>query len=149
LAAKLLECKSDCRIVREKQNAAMWIDAIGIFSSFRAWIKVHEPAGVMPVLDQIIKNFLSKKAKEGVTRTSYLRAQDMAAVVNFSQEYQHMNKVTSKLVHPTAYSVLAHSDAGELGQLKPIFFNAGVRYGLEVFNEIREYVSKNHVEPLP
>ena len=70
--------------MREKQNAAMWIDAIEIFSSFGAWIKVHEPAGVMPVLDQIITNFLSKKAKEGVTRTSYLRAQDMAAVVNFS-----------------------------------------------------------------
>jgi hypothetical protein len=44
---------------------------------------------------------------------------------------------------------LASSDEGELGNLKPIFFNAGVRYALEAYNEIREYVAKNRVEPLP
>ncbi len=60
-----------------------------------------------------------------------------------------MNKVTSKLVHPTAFSVLGKSDEGELGQLKPIFFNAGVWYALGAFNEIRKYVAKNGVEPLP
>ena len=54
-----------------------------------------------------------------------------------------------KLVQPTAYSVLAHSDQGELENLRPLFFNAGVRYGVEAFNHIREYVREHHVEPLP
>ena len=73
------------------------------------------------------------------------------AGLNFGEqvnEYQYMNKVTSKLVHPTAFSVLGKSDESELGNLKLILFNSGVRYGLEAFNEIREYVTKNGIEPL-
>jgi hypothetical protein len=64
------------------------------------------------------------------------------------EEYQRMNKVASKLVHPTAFSILVERDEGELGNLKSIFFNAGVRYALEPYNEIRQYVAKNGVEPI-
>jgi hypothetical protein len=127
----------------------MWLDAIEIFSSFRAWFKFHDPAGVMPELDQTIANLQLEKARQGITRTSYLRTQNMAALVNSTEEYLYMNKVASKLVHPTAFSVLTASDQGELGNLRPIFFSAGVRYGVEAFNEIREYVSRNRVEPPP
>jgi hypothetical protein len=126
----------------------MWIDAIDIFSSFHAWVKLHDPANKMPELEQTIANFASEKARQGVTRKDYLRVTNMAVTVGFGEEYQRMNKVTSKLVHPTAFSVLANSDEGELGNLKPIFFNAGVRYALEAYNEIREYVARNNVEPL-
>jgi hypothetical protein len=77
-----------------------------------------------------------------ITRAKYLKIQEMAATVNFSEEYQYMNKVASKLAHPTAFSVLAHSDEGELRHLKPLLFKSGVRFGMEAFNEIREYVNK-------
>ena len=127
----------------------MWIDAIDVFSSFRDWVKFHDPACVTPELDQTIANFLSEKAKQGVTRTKYLRTQEMAAAVNFSEEYQHMNKVTSKLVHQTAFSVLTPFDQGEPGDLRRILFNAGVRFGVEAFNDIQQYIVKKRVEPLP
>lgn len=126
-----------------------WIDAIEVFSSFHRWIRFHDPAAVTPELDQTIANFHLGKAKQGVTRTKYLRTQDMAAAANLSEEYQHTNKVTSKLVHPTAFSVLTPFDQGELGHLKPIFFNAGVRFGVDAFTDIRQYIIKNRVEPLP
>jgi hypothetical protein len=73
----------------------------------------------------------------------------MAAAVNFGEEYKHMNKVASKLVHATAFSVLAPFDEGEPGHLKPILFNNGVRFWVEAFTNIRRYVIKNGVEPLP
>lgn len=127
----------------------MWIDAIEIFSSFQAWIKFHDPGATPLELDQTIANFRAEKAKQGITRSTYLRTKDMAAAVKFTEEYQHMNKVASKLVHPTAFSVLTPFDQGELGHLKPVFFNNGVRFGVEAFADIQEYVNKNGVEPLP
>jgi len=127
----------------------MWIDGIEIFSSFRAWITFHNPGGTAPGLDQIIADFLAEKAKQGISRTKYLRTQHMAAAVDFSDEYQHMNKVTSKLVHPTAFSVLNPFDKGEPGHLKPVLFNNGVRFGVEAFADIRKYIVANGVEPLP
>jgi hypothetical protein len=128
----------------------MWIDAVDIFSSFREWIRFHDPTGKMTELDQTIANFELEKARQGITRTRYLRASKIAPTVGLSEEYERMNKATSKLVHPTAFSVLAWSeeDKGELGNLRPIFFDAGVRYGIEAFNDMKEYVTKNGVEPL-
>ncbi len=127
----------------------MWIDAIEVFSSFRTWITFHNPGSTTPELDQTIANLLAEKAKQGITRTKYLRAQDMAVAVNFSEEYQHMNNVASKLVRPTTFSVLTPFDQGELGQLKPILFNAAVRFGVEAFADIRQYTIANGVEPVP
>ncbi len=127
----------------------MWIDAVEIFSSFRTWMRFHNRGGTTPELDQTIANFQAEKAKQGIARTKYLRAQDMAAAVSFSEEYQHMSKVASKLVHPTAFSVLTPFDEGELEQLKPIFFNNGVRFGVEAFADIRQYTITKGVEPPP
>jgi hypothetical protein len=45
--------------------------------------------------------------------------------------------------------VLGGFDEGELAELKPILFNSGVRFGVEASIEIRQYVTKNGVEPLP
>lgn len=126
----------------------MWIDAIEIFDSFRRWISFHDPSALTPELDQTIENFKSEKAKHSVVRTTYLRAQNMAAAVNRSEEYRHMNKVTSKLVHPTAFSVLTAFDEGEQVNLKPILFNSGVRFGVQAFTDIKRYITKNGVEPL-
>lgn len=126
-----------------------WIDAIEMFSSFRIWINFYNPGGATPGLDQTITNFSEEKAKRGITRAKYMRMETMAAAVNFSEEYKHINKVASKLVHPTAFSVLGSFDEGELGQLKPILFNNGVRFLVEAFADVRRYVIKNGVEPLP
>ena len=129
--------------------ADRWIDAIEIFESFRNWVRFHDPGTLTPGIDETITNFKTEKAKQGITRTGYLRMDKMASAVNFSEEYRHLNKVTSKLVHPTAFSVLGAFDEGELGQLKPILFNSGVRFGLEAFAEIQQYVSKRGLEPPP
>jgi hypothetical protein len=126
-----------------------WIDAIEMFSSFRTWINFYDPGGATPGLDQAITNFSEEKAKRGITRAKYMRMETMAAAVNFSEDYKHINKVASKLVHPTAFSVLGSFDEGELGQLKPILLNNGVRFMVEAVADIRRYVKTNGVEPLP
>jgi hypothetical protein len=64
-------------------------------------------------------------------------------------EFEHINKVTSKLVHSTAFSVLIKSDEGELDMMKPVLFRAGFRYAVEAFEKMQEYVHKNGVELPP
>jgi len=77
-----------------------WIDAIEIFKSFRNWVRFHDPGMLTPGIDETIRNFETVKAKQGITRTGYLRMKKMASDVNFREEYEHMNKVASKLVPP-------------------------------------------------
>jgi hypothetical protein len=127
----------------------MWIDAVDIFSSFREFIRFHDPARQAARLEQTIDNLKSQKAKHGIVR-GYLKVSEMAVAVDFAEEYRRMHKATSKLVHPTAFSVLGKADEEALGnELKQIFFLAAVRYGLDAFNEMKDYVAKQGVEPLP
>jgi len=129
----------------------VWIDTIDVFSSFREWLRFHSPTSQSPGLDQTIANLQSQKANNGITRNTYLRVGDLAKTVGFEEEYKRMHKATSKLVHPTAFSVLGNPDEREnLGaELRQNFFLTGIRYGLDAFTEIKEHVAKHAVEPLP
>jgi hypothetical protein len=127
----------------------LWIDSLDIFTSFREWLRFHSPTSQAPGLDQTIANLQSRRAK--IARNTYLRVSDLAKTVNYEDEYKRMHKATSKLVHPTAFSVLGDPDEREnLGaELRQNFFMTGIRYGLDAFTEIKDHVEKHGVEPLP
>jgi hypothetical protein len=107
------------------------------------------PGSKTPALDETIAWIRGEIAKEGVTRRSYLKVRDLAKGLKLAEEYAHLNKVTSKLIHPTAWSVFSMRDEGELSMLKPIFFHAGVRHGIELGYRIRQHVKEFGPEPRP
>jgi hypothetical protein len=129
----------------------VWIDAIDVFSSFREWLRFHSPTSQAPGLDQTIADLQSQKTSIGIVRNTYLHVSDIAKAVGFEEEYKRMHKATSKLVHPTAFSVLGNPDERENfgSELRQNFFLAGIRYGLDAFTEMKEHVEKHGVEPLP
>jgi hypothetical protein len=119
------------------------IDDLEVFESFRSWMKFHGATTVQ--IDKIVVSFQELKQEEGITRKKYLKTKDMAATVNFSEEHEHVHKVTSKMVHPTAFSVLA--PAGNYGVLTPILFNNGVRLAVEAYVVIKKHVTVHGVQP--
>ncbi|HEY2459687.1 MAG TPA: DUF5677 domain-containing protein [Candidatus Acidoferrum sp.] len=143
----VLQCSANAKNFADD----VWIDAIDVFSSFREWLRFHSPTGQAPGLEQTIDNLKSQKSGMGIARNTYLRVNEIAVAVNFEEEYKRMYKATSKLVHPTAFSVLGNPDERQhLGaELRQNFFLTGIRYGLDAFTEMRDYVAKHGVEPLP
>ena len=59
----------------------------------------------------------------------------MSEEVGLKLEYQHLNKVCSELVHPTAWSLLAMNDEGEYAAFRPILLQSGVRHGLQALED--------------
>jgi hypothetical protein len=125
----------------------MFIDAVDIFSSFREWLLFHNPAARLTELDGTLAALKGGKAGQNIVRASYLRVSKIAEIVKFSDEYRTMSKATSKLVHPTAFSVLGKPDEDK--ELRRNFFLAAIRYGLDAFHEVQDHVEKHGVEPLP
>jgi hypothetical protein len=126
----------------------MAVDGFEFFTAFREWYKGHHPAKKLPELELTIANFEAEIAKRGITR-GYLKMASMATTVGSSHEFQHMNKAMSKLVHPTSLSVLGQLD--RIDELRSVLLNfmfiTGVRYGIEAFNEMSDYVDRHGVEP--
>ena len=125
----------------------MWLDAIHIFESSRKWIQHTDPAKQTPELDQTIAKYHAEKTKRGLTRNKYLAVKELAVAVGMQAEYRAMYRVTSKLVHPTAFSLLAFAEEGELKQLMPFMFHSGNSYALEVYKTVKPHVDKNGMEP--
>ena len=122
-------------------------DGLELFESFKTWSAFGDPGFETPALDETIAWIRAEIAKEGVTRKSFLKVRELAKGVKLAEEYGHLNKVTSKLIHPTAWSVVSMRDEGELSMLKPIFFHAGVRHGIELGCHIRQHVKEFGPEP--
>jgi hypothetical protein len=122
------------------------VDNVEMFEAFGHWLKFH--GGSTDGVKQTLRELHAEQAERGVTRTKHLKMREVAAAVNFTEEYLHVNRVTSKLVHPTGFSVMVLPDQDRLDMLKFVLFESAVRFGVEAGFDIRSYVLRNGVEPL-
>ena len=141
-------------VLKSKDNAKrfsedQFIDALDIFSSFKAWIIGGEPNSTTPLLDLTIAEMERVKSQQGITRTKYLRTEDIAKSLNRLDEYKHFNKVASKLIHPTAWSLFAVQEESELLMLKPYLYRTGTFHFTATYSAIREHVQTRGTEPPP
>lgn len=125
------------------------IDGIQIFKSFQDWIERVDPNAQTTPLKETLRIAHEQLTVEGINYGRHLSTRELAGKVGLAEDYAHMNKVCSKLVHPTAWSVLAMNDEGELGQLKSILFFSGARHGLKIGQQIEAHVAKNGLLPNP
>jgi hypothetical protein len=123
------------------------IDGIEWFESFEAWYAHEDPQRQVPELDQILARLRTRKARAGVTATKVLRVGELAKSVGMDAEFKHMNKVCSKFIHPTAFSVLNALDAGELKSIGSLLLHRGSHYGFEIYTTFRTHILRYGVKP--
>jgi len=91
--------------------------------------------------DGIIQEFTKKMAEEGVSPRKPLRTSDLAKVVGLQDDYEAMNKVCSKLVHPMAWSLFtAEAGTKRFSGASEIFFMCGALYRSMIYGEFMPHV---------
>jgi hypothetical protein len=125
------------------------IDGIEIFKYVKDYQLFHEPGSTTPAIDETIRMAEEQKAFEGISETKFLNVKKIAAQHGMAEEYLYMHKITSKLVHPTAWSVLAMNDEGEFALFKTSFFFAAARYVSETHEAIKQHVDVYGLKPPP
>jgi hypothetical protein len=123
------------------------IDGIDLFESFERWYACIDPQRQAPELDQILARLRAQKAKAGLTVTKFLRANELAKSVKMEAEFSHMNKVCSKFIHPTAWSVLNALDERELKSMRSVLLLCGAHYGFEIYTTFRTHMRRFGVKP--
>jgi len=123
------------------------IDALDIFSAFKKWLMAGGQNTTTLMLDATIAMMEQARAESGVTRTKYLRFQDIATALNRFDEYQHFNKISSKLIHATSLSLLTVQEDSELRMLKPYLYRTGTWYFTTAYKSVRDHVDKRGTAP--
>lgn len=106
------------------------------------------PFNPAPV-QQTLLNLRAEKARLGLpANAKHLEIHNVAETVNLLPEYKDVNRICSKLVHRTAFSVLGFDATEELAaNLAPMMFYVGARYGLQVWDMLTRHIAVHGMEP--
>jgi hypothetical protein len=126
------------------------IDGCDIITSLRT-LELHiDPQCDTKFLDDALARMQSQMAAESVTAKKYLATSAIADVVGMKEDFACMNRVCSKLVHPTSWSVLAVNNGENcFSQSREIFFGSGVRYGCDIYLTIEAHNARHGMRPKP
>lgn len=100
--------------------------------------------------DKVIEDFTRQLEIAGVSRRDPLHMSDLAKKVKMDDEYKAMNKVSSKLVHPTAWSLFtAEVGSKRFPGASEIIFMCGALYTSIVYEEFLPHVKKWGLRHMP
>jgi len=117
------------------------IDGTELFQSLKAWLLHYDPGAGAKELDETIWLGYERRKSEGTTGEKHLEVRDLADAVGMTADYKRTVKLCSKLVHPTAWSVISmREEEGEYAAFRVILFQSGSRFGLDAYNTIRQYL---------
>jgi len=142
-------------VLNSKANADRFahdrlIDGREIIASLRD-LELHcDPKADTSILDGWLASMEAQKTAEGVTARRFLATGDLAKDVDMREDYAAMNKVCSKLVHPTAWSVLAmNKGTNSFPQAREILFASGVGYITRLYLAIEAHNVNQGMKPNP
>jgi hypothetical protein len=115
------------------------IDGTELFESMKTWLLHYDPSAGTNELDETIRLGHERRKFEGTTGEKHLEVRNLADAVGMTVDYKLTMKLCSKLVHPTAWSVISmREEEGEYAAFRVILFQSGSRFGLDAYNTIRE-----------
>lgn len=124
------------------------IDGCDIIRSLKALELYLKQGSDSAPLDDALTRMQAQMDSEGVTAKRYLSSSVLAGDVGMKEEYDCMNRVCSKLVHPTAWSILAvNKGENAFSQARPLLFTMGAGYGCDLFAAIRDHNAVYGIKP--
>jgi hypothetical protein len=124
------------------------VDGCEIIGALRALELHYDPASSVGPLDGLLTGMRSQMAAEGVTSTKHLEVRNLAETVGLKEDFAAINRVCSKLVHPTSWSVLAmNRGTNSFPDARELLFLYGVGYIAQVTIAVREHNAKQGMLP--
>jgi hypothetical protein len=126
------------------------VDGCELIIALRDLERYYDPNAPTPGLDDALKRMEEQKIAESVTATKHLDMGTLAREVGMEQEFRSMNRVSSKLVHPTAWSTLAENpDRSSYPEAKDLLFAIGIAYISQIYMKVKDHNKTRGMMPLP
>jgi hypothetical protein len=108
----------------------------------------YDPKASTVVLDDALREMQTQMTAENVTANKHLEVRKLAETVGLKEDYASVNRVCSKLVHPTSWSVLAmNKGRNSFPDARELLFLYGVGYLAQITIATREHNTKQRMRP--
>ncbi|MHB1020939.1 MAG: DUF5677 domain-containing protein [Acidobacteriaceae bacterium] len=109
----------------------------------------YDPKASTVVLDDVLNQMQRQMTTESVTASRHLKVSELAEMVELKQDYASVNRVCSKLVHPTSWSVLSmNKGTNSFPDARNLLFLFGVGYLAQITIATREHNAKQGMRPI-
>lgn len=126
------------------------VDGCELIIALRDLERFYDPNSPTPSLDDALKRMGAQKTAEKVTAVRHLDSSALAKEVGMEQEFRSVNRVSSKLVHPTGWSVLAeNAGTSSYPEAKDLLFATGVKYISQIYLDVTGHNQARGMKPFP
>ena len=100
--------------------------------------------------DGLIAKFSQQMTTEGVVRKRFLDTSKWAKEVGLDKEFECINKVCSKFVHPTVWSILTEDiGSARFPDVRDLFYGFGALYIMDIYVRFKEHVDAHGLKHKP
>jgi hypothetical protein len=126
------------------------IDGCELIIALRDLEHHYDSSAPTPGLDDALRRMQDQMIAENVTAKKHLETSTLAKEVGMEQEFRSMNRVSSKLVHPTAWSTLAeNAGRNSYPEARDLLFGTGIAYISQIYMDVKDYNKVHGMMPLP
>jgi hypothetical protein len=139
--AVFMHCVLASRAKADEFASHRWIDGIEVVERLKKLDFLLNPNLTASAFDAVLSDFGQKMSADGVVRTAHLVTRDWARDAGLIQEFDCINKVCSKFVHPTVWSILTEDiGSARFPDARDVFYGFGAKYLMEIYVLFKEHV---------
>jgi hypothetical protein len=139
--ALFMRCVLSSKAKADKFASHRWIDGIEVVERSKKLDLLMNPSLTTSAFDALLSDFNQKMSADGVVRTAHLITRDWAKDAGLIQEFDCLNKVCSKFVHPTVWSILTEDiGSARFPDARDLFYGFGANYLMDIYVRFIEHV---------
>ena len=124
------------------------VDGVELITALRDLELHYDSNASTAVLDDALNRMQAQMTAESVTASKHLEVRRLAEDARLKEDYACVNRICSKLVHPTSWSVLAmNKGTDSFPDARDLLYLYGVGYLGQITIETREHNSKQGMRP--
>lgn len=124
------------------------VDGVELLTALRNLELHYDAQASTAVLDDALDRMRAQMTAENVTADRHLQVRDLAEAVGLKEDYTSVNRVCSKLVHPTSWSVLAmNKGTNSFPEARELLFLYGIGYLSQIIIATREHNKEQGMRP--
>ena len=148
--AVFMRCVLSSQAKADEFATHRWIDGIEVVERLKKLDLLMNPSLTISAFDAKLRDFNQQMTADGVVRTAHLITRDWAKAAGMIEEFDCLNKVCSKFVHPTVWSILTEDiGSARFPDARDLFYGFGANYLMDIYVRFKEHVEAHGLKHKP
>ena len=127
----------------------LWNDGDDLLLALHDYLALEGDTDVAAEFDRMRAQLSQGMTEHGVTRRRYTKTNQMAEETGLNDRFSRVNKLTSKFVHPTAFSILVDPGSEYESAMRSVLIEQSAAAVIDACDRLGKHLEVHGLEPAP